>query len=109
MGSRFTKINETFVCDQCGHQVPTAKKTCRNHCPKCLYSKHVDHFPGDRANECHGLLKPFAWEQDPQKGVVIWFRCVRCGTETRNRALLDDPTASDDFDAIMRLSGKSPG
>lgn len=108
MSARFTKINEAFLCDQCGYLVPAAKKTCRNHCPKCLHSKHVDHFPGDRANECLGMLQPFAWEHDSQKGIVIWFRCARCGVESRNRAIVDDDCEPDDFDAIMRLSGKSP-
>ena len=36
------KINEPFVCIQCGKTVPLAKKTCRNHCPFCFTSLHVD-------------------------------------------------------------------
>ena len=43
------KINETFVCLECGKSVPTAEKTCRNHCPFCFASQHVDgDIPGDR-------------------------------------------------------------
>ena len=108
MTSRFTKINESFLCDHCGHSVPEAKKTCRNHCPKCLHSKHVDVFPGDRSEECRGLLVPFAWEQDGQKGMMLWFRCQKCGAERRNKALTDDSVEADDFAAILRLSGASP-
>lgn len=36
------KINEAFVCLECGKKVPLADKTCRNHCPYCFVSQHVD-------------------------------------------------------------------
>ena len=29
-----------------------------NHCPRCLYSKHVDINPGDRAEQCDGMMEP---------------------------------------------------
>jgi len=35
--------------------------TARDHCPYCLYSKHLDIFPGDRKNECKGLMKPIGY------------------------------------------------
>ena len=37
--------------------------TARDHCPYCLYSKHLDINPGDRANECEGLLRPIGIEK----------------------------------------------
>lgn len=36
------KINESFICVNCKKYVPEAQKTCRNHCPFCLTSMHVD-------------------------------------------------------------------
>ena len=32
----------------------------RNHCPICLFSKHVDCKPGDRKSKCGGKMKPVA-------------------------------------------------
>ncbi len=103
-GSRFLKINEAFLCEACGRSVPPAQRTCRNHCPYCLHSKHVDIFPGDRANSCRGLLKPIGYELSSKKGLVLLFRCQRCQAETRNIALRDDAFASDDYDRILALS-----
>ena len=52
---RFTEIDEEFVCENCGKKVPKLGYSCRNHCPYCLHSKHVDKNPGDREEECHGI------------------------------------------------------
>lgn len=104
---RFVKINDSFDCENCGRHVPIAKRTCRNHCPFCLYSKHVDIFPGDRANPCRGLLKPIGYEQHSKKGLMIRFRCTSCHEETRNVALLDDPLCPDDYDGILALTRKN--
>jgi len=49
-GKDMKKINESFVCIHCGEEIMQATKTCRNHCPKCFCSLHVDgDIPGDRA------------------------------------------------------------
>ena len=42
MERRFTEIDEAFVCEHCGKKVEPLGYSCRNHCPYCLYSKHVD-------------------------------------------------------------------
>lgn len=104
---RFVKINDSFTCENCGQHVPLAKRTCRNHCPFCLFSKHVDIFPGDRANECRGLLEPIGYEQHSKKGLMLRFRCRRCREETRNIALLDDPLCPDNYDQILLLTRKN--
>ncbi|MFY7930023.1 MAG: RNHCP domain-containing protein [Oligoflexus sp.] len=101
---RFQKINDGFTCENCAARVPPARRTCRNHCPFCLFSKHVDIFPGDRANSCGGALQPIGYELSGKKGLVLLFRCRRCQAETRNVALLDDPMASDDYQRILALS-----
>lgn len=101
--SQFTHINEEFECAHCGRHVPIRKKSCRNHCPFCLTSKHVDLNPGDRANPCQGLLRAFGYESTGHKGLVLLFRCEKCGQETRNIAANEDSIAPDDYDLILTL------
>ncbi|HCR42265.1 TPA: hypothetical protein DIV45_02815, partial [Patescibacteria group bacterium] len=36
----FIRTKEDFTCENCGHRVKGSGYT--NHCPKCLYSQHVD-------------------------------------------------------------------
>ena len=106
-GRRFTAAgrNTGFACAHCGADVrPLENGSCRNHCPRCLHSLHVDVFPGDRASDCGGDLEPIAVEHNAKKGWVIVHRCRRCGEVRRNRAALDDPAQPDDYDAIVALS-----
>ena len=100
----FTRINDSFTCEHCHKFVAPADKTCRNHCPHCLYSKHVDKLPGDRANPCKGLLKPIGYELDSKKGIVLIFECQRCHERTRNKALTEEQTMPDDYDLILSLT-----
>ena len=97
-------MNQPFHCAQCGAEVPALKSgSCRNHCPYCLYSLHVDINPGDRANECQGLLEPVGVEHSSKKGWVILHRCQRCGELRRNKAALDDEVP-DDYEVLLELS-----
>ena len=80
MGKRFQRKIEDFECENCGAFVKGDGYT--NHCPKCLYSKHVDNNPGDRTNVCGGLMKPINAFLKNQE----WFleqKCEKCG-EARN-------------------------
>ena len=61
--ARFTMRDEDFICDVCGEKVSPLGYTARDHCPKCLCSKHVDIMPGDRKNTCLGLLEPIGIEK----------------------------------------------
>lgn len=99
--SRFTEIDEEFICENCGKRVPQLKYSCRNHCPYCLHSKHVDKNPGDRLEECHGVLEPISMEIDSKKGYVIIFKCKKCGAIKRNKAAKDD-----NMDLLIDLSSK---
>ena len=101
MYSKFTEIDEEFICENCGKKVPKLEYSCRNHCPHCLYSKHVDINPGDRAEECHGMLEPIGLEIDSKKGYVIISKCQKCGKIRKNKAAKDD-----DMDMIIQLSAK---
>jgi hypothetical protein len=74
----------------------------RNHCPVCLWSRHVDVRPGDRASTCHGLMEPAAIEHRRGKGMVIVHRCQRCGFTRPNRVAVD-PVQGDEIDSIIAL------
>ena len=90
MGANFTEIDEEFICENCGTKVEKLGYSCRNHCPHCLYSKHVDKNPGDREEECHGMLKPIDIEINSKKGYVIVFKCIKCGAIRKNKVAEDD-------------------
>lgn len=73
----FTRRIENFVCDQCGTRVTGTGYT--NHCPACLWSKHVDESPGDRASPCGSAMEPVG-VQVPSGGTWrIVHKCLQCG------------------------------
>lgn len=92
----FIKNVEDFVCEHCGAEVKGTGYT--NHCPKCLWSKHVDLFPGDRLNRCQGMMKPVRVENDSDKYFIV-HQCVVCGFEKRNRVELKD-----NFDVVVEIA-----
>ena len=96
---QLTKRDEEFICENCGKKVSKLGYTSRDHCPYCLYSKHVDKMPGDREETCHGLLKPIQVELDSKKGYVIKYKCEKCGTIKKNKAAEDD-----DKDLLIKLT-----
>ena len=96
-----TEIDEEFICENCGKKVTKLGYSCRNHCPYCLHSKHIDINPGDRQEECHGDLEPVGIDIDSKKGYVIVFKCKKCGKIRRNKAAKDD-----NMDLIIKLSAK---
>ena len=99
MAGNFTVIDEEFICENCNRKVKKLGYSCRNHCPYCLHSKHVDKNPGDREELCHGILEPIGLEIDSKKGYVIIFKCKKCGQIRKNKAAEDD-----DMDLIIKLS-----
>jgi len=85
------KINILFQCEKCKEINPPASKTCRNHCRKCLYSKHVDHkLPGDRLSHCKGLMEPTSIIQNSKKGFQIYHHCLKCEKIIVNKTAPDD-------------------
>lgn len=85
----FNEIDEEFVCENCGFSVSKLGYSCRDHCPNCLFSKHVDKNPGDRGNKCRGLLKPIGMEKFKDSFKII-YSCVKCGEEHKNIVAKDD-------------------
>lgn len=84
---RFTRTKENFVCLHCGLTVVGNGYT--NHCPKCLWSRHVDQNPGDRQNTCMGLMRPLRLEMEHGEFVLI-HRCEVCGSEKRVKTQPED-------------------
>ena len=101
---RFTKNDNGFICQNCGKEVEPLGFSSRNHCPFCLCSIHIDVNPGDRANDCLGIMDPIKVELSPKKGYVILHRCRKCGEIKRNRAAADAAVQPDDMDLIIRLT-----
>lgn len=97
----FVKNDNEFNCINCGKRIEKLKYTSRDHCNSCLYSLHVDIFPGDRANDCKGILVPVNVIQTSKKGQVIIYRCNKCNAEVRNIVAEDD-----DRDTIYKVVEK---
>jgi hypothetical protein len=100
----FTKNDNGFTCENCGFEVKPLGYSSRNHCPKCLCSKHVDVMPGDRANTCGGIMDPIKAEPDPKKGYIIIHRCRKCGEIKRNKAANEAKEQPDDIRKIIKLT-----
>ena len=92
---RFQQTREDFTCERCMTEVKGNGYT--NHCPKCLWSRHVDIHPGDRKEACRGMMRPIGWEQKKGEYVLI-HRCEICGFTRRNRM-----ADKDDMEALIRL------
>ena len=97
---RFNMIDENFICENCGRKVEKLGYTARDHCNYCLYSKHVDIMPGDRKNNCKGLLKPIGIEKFKDTYKII-FQCEKCKMTHKNIMASDD-----DMSLIIELSKK---
>ena len=95
---KFTKKVENFICENCGKSVMGNGYT--NHCPFCLYSKHVDINPGDRSCNCGGLMKPIEIQQKNGEFVIL-HKCTKCGLERKNKV-----QENDDINKIIEISKK---
>jgi rubrerythrin len=94
---KFTKNKENFICGNCATEVIGDGYT--NHCPKCLYSKHVDINPGDRRAMCNGMMQPVSIEiKHGQKRIL--HKCLKCGYEKTNKI-----APADSQQEILKLFG----
>lgn len=95
---KFTRRIEDFNCEKCGAK--TIGTGFTNHCSKCLWSKHVDINPGDRAANCGGMMEPV--KIDFEKGkYIINHKCVKCGFQKRQSV-----EKNDNFDAVIAIVKK---
>lgn len=94
----FIKNKEDFVCEKCGTEVIGNGFT--NHCPNCLWSKHVDISPGDRASNCGGMMEPIGVEKKGREYIII-HKCEKCGLVKPNKAVPED-----NFQMIIQVSSE---
>jgi hypothetical protein len=94
----FIRTTENFNCEKCGLSVEGNGYT--NHCPQCLWSKHVDISPGDRAGTCGGMMEPIGVTKKGSEYIIL-LKCVKCGLEKPNKAVKED-----DFNTIVQISAE---
>jgi len=96
MAKKFTRKIENFVCENCEEKVRGRGYT--NHCPRCLWSKHVDINPGDRQCICKGAMRPLRAYYAKGRWKIVHV-CEKCNHEGEIFA-----DQQDDIDEIMKLS-----
>jgi len=96
--------NQEFICSHCGRKVfynKTIGTDYRNHCPYCLWSKHVDlKEPGDRKSACQGEMEPIGltfkqeginkYGEAKQGELMLIHQCLKCNKISINRLAADD-------------------
>lgn len=92
----FKRKKENFICEICNSLV--AGDGFTNHCPHCLYSKHVDNEPGDRLNTCGGIMKPILVEKNGKKYSLV-HKCEKCGIKKINKCQKEDS-----FEMILQIA-----
>jgi len=93
---KFTRVIESFTCEHCG--AVNEGNGYTNHCSVCLWSKHVDINPGDRAATCGGIMKPTAVENE-NGDYILTHTCEQCGHKKRNKV-----SPNDNFDTVVNLA-----
>ncbi|MFA6358365.1 MAG: HEAT repeat domain-containing protein [Candidatus Omnitrophota bacterium] len=108
--SRQISVNSTnkilksacFVCEHCKKPVYPLEVSRRDHCPYCLYSKHLDAvMPADGASSCTGLMRPVDIKCEKNKWYIS-YRCLKCGT-TKKFLMAEDDSAE------MKMNLSRPG
>lgn len=96
--------NQTFICTHCGTTIIPIKSggSHRNHCPNCLWSRHLDLIKGDRRSGCKGDMEPIGIWARLHKEWSIIHRCNKCGFIKSNRI------ASDDNETILLTLAMKP-
>lgn len=93
-----------FTCFNCSGSFSFSKligTKHRNHCPFCLWSKHVDFkISGDRKAKCSAEMKPIGltfkhegvnkYGKIRQGEIMLIHECVKCGKISINRIAGDD-------------------
>lgn len=99
----FDPMTDFLCCRHCGRTFTLAAPGTRNrnHCPHCLWSVHLDNFPGDRAARCGGEMEPIAISSREDGEWMILHRCKKCGVIHSNRVAGDDNAV-----ALMQLAAR---
>jgi DNA-directed RNA polymerase subunit RPC12/RpoP len=115
-----TDINVDFKCLHCGFYVSVeallAGVQNRNHCPYCLWSRHLDWFQaGDRLSACKAAMRPLGLTLKRCRNkyaavaggeLMLVHQCSECERISINRIAADDvPEAIIEvFEASLSLS-----
>ncbi|GAP21705.1 RNHCP domain-containing protein [Leptolinea tardivitalis] len=95
---------QNFKCRQCGAFVSPDRELAgvnnRNHCPLCLWSRHVDlHTAGDRLADCGSRMEPVGltvkqinkrYGRNWPGELMLVHVCTGCGKISINRIAADD-------------------
>ena len=92
-----------FPCKNCGGYVSTDPLSSgvrnRNHCPYCLWSRHVDLYAaGDRLAACKAPMRPIGLSLKTTRNryaldsgeLMLIHLCTECGALSINRIAADD-------------------
>ncbi len=100
----YLDINSDFKCLHCRNDVSAeallAGVQNRNHCPYCLWSRHLDLFrAGDRLAACKAPMRPLGLTLKRSRNkyasaahgeLMLVRQCVDCGRVSINRIAADD-------------------
>jgi hypothetical protein len=96
---KFQRKIEDFVCENCKAEVKGDGYT--NHCPACLWGKHMDVNPGDRMSKCGGIMKPISVYIKNGQNIIL-HKCQMCGLEKNNKS-----AKNDNFEKMIEISKKT--
>ncbi|MCA9278656.1 MAG: RNHCP domain-containing protein [Phycisphaeraceae bacterium] len=84
--------SDGFTCIKCKNHISgyASGTQHRNHCPLCLWSRHLDEHPGDRRSVCRSSMQPIAIEVRDNGEWAIVHRCTGCNVLRANRIAGDD-------------------
>jgi len=103
-GDRRGNDQRDFDCMHCHGHVSVNPRLSgvqnRNHCPYCLWSRHVDLFAaGDRLESCRASMKPIGltlkstlkkYNSATAGELMLIHQCTGCGKVSINRIAADD-------------------
>lgn len=93
-----TPEKEPYICGHCGSKVMGGR--FNNHCPQCLWSKHVDaKVPGDRVSDCQHLMQPVGVTKGKMDKWRIIQKCTGC-----DHTFTVNSSPNDNLDRIIELS-----
>lgn len=97
------QIEDGFLCNHCNNYVSAtwflSGVKNRNHCPYCLWSRHLDLYnAGDRLSACKSLMQPIGLtikltrkKFGPGRGeLMLIHACEECHALSINRIAADD-------------------
>lgn len=90
--SHKSRTDSSFTCRVCRARIEARGfgTAHRNHCPRCLWSVHLDEEPGDRHASCRQPMEPIAIEVRKDGEWAIVHRCTGCNLLRTNRIGGDD-------------------